>query len=681
VLACSYQKIMSSSKKDDALNESNHSLRLSIKSVLARSSSNVEAATSTPATASKKRSFEPPPPAPQDFTTSARDVTVVHQRTRLHWVLHDALPGSTDNSVGTWQGMGVSSLYLILPKGASEIALHLRGCNQVTAAKVETLVPTFEEDEEASYGRGNRRPKPKLTDEDTPLTRPTAFSLQAVPNVSFFHEDPLEHVVVRPASLYTVPDTASSQYQFDADAHCSRGGAGWTSSLRAAAIAANHGELRLQTDWSEPAGAAAASLAPLRAAAWQQDVAALDDMGQAAAELVPRPGPDQARRVATLAEQLAAAAGQAQKVTIYYRLLHNTGSVSPVVNLGGLQARTTDATPLIYTASGSWGDYEGPRCWLPCLDSAAYSHRATHEMTIYATAAYTHGLSICGFGTSRGRSTAVVSAQVNSTAQLKRVLGQEHVDLMRCAPTASDGAAHVIPPSDLTIHNLQVTSIWTTASWTPVGVRSLGFCIGPFKVLEDAEYFGLLAPEDDEEEDDEEEEEEAKDDAAATTRRAREARHRSFVEAARRHGEGIRQVYLCPVRERPLVHYQADRRLLPNLHLLGGPSAPVEQSAALERTVACCTVGVPHRAWSLMRDVLALPAFCSTSYTQIWIPGAVHGGITCGALADCPEVSLNIFMGGAILDARLLPPVGVAQLLLLVYSTVRWPGFSARIRD
>ena len=67
---------------------------------------------------------------------------------------------------------------------------------------------------------------------------------------------------------------------------------------------------------------------------------------------------------------------------------------------------------------------------------------------------------------------------------------------------------------------------------------------------------------------------------------------------------------------------------------------------------------MPHRALSLMRDILALPTFRTASFTQVWIPGAVHGGATSGALHCCPEALVNPFLGGSIMDARLLPPVG-----------------------
>eukprot|EP00531_Pseudo-nitzschia_arenysensis_P017503 CAMPEP_0116154266 /NCGR_PEP_ID=MMETSP0329-20121206/21690_1 /TAXON_ID=697910 /ORGANISM="Pseudo-nitzschia arenysensis, Strain B593" /LENGTH=1391 /DNA_ID=CAMNT_0003651237 /DNA_START=71 /DNA_END=4244 /DNA_ORIENTATION=- len=77
----------------------------------------------------------------------------------------------------------------------------------------------------------------------------------------------------------------------------------------------------------------------------------------------------------------------------------------------------------------------------------------------------------------------------------------------------------------------------------------------------------------------------------------------------------------------------------------------------LDKSVLTSTVGVPHRALSLMRDILALPVFRTVSYTQIWIPEAVHGGVTSGSLHCCPEVLNNPFLGGAIMDSRLLPPI------------------------
>ena len=77
--------------------------------------------------------------------------------------------------------------------------------------------------------------------------------------------------------------------------------------------------------------------------------------------------------------------------------------------------------------------------------------------------------------------------------------------------------------------------------------------------------------------------------------------------------------------------------------------------------ILASTIGVPNRALSLMRDVLALPAYRTSSYTQIWIPNAHMSGDSCGGnMVGCPEVGgCNAFLGGAILDSTLLPPPGM----------------------
>lgn len=80
--------------------------------------------------------------------------------------------------------------------------------------------------------------------------------------------------------------------------------------------------------------------------------------------------------------------------------------------------------------------------------------------------------------------------------------------------------------------------------------------------------------------------------------------------------------------------------------------------AGLDQSIILATAGVTHRALLFMKEVLALPVFRTVAYNQVWIPNAVHGGSTSGSLNNCPEVSINPFLGGAIMDARLLPPVG-----------------------
>ena len=120
------------------------------------------------------------------------------------------------------------------------------------------------------------------------------------------------------------------------------------------------------------------------------------------------------------------------------------------------------------------------------------------------------------------------------------------------------------------------------------------------------------------------------------------------------------QIYFAPIFARKFIHTQANSKLLPNTEF---EFAPLTQSQrdlmdGLDQSVLIASSGVPHRALSLMRDILALPTFRTVSYTQVWIPGAVHGGATSGAMHCCPEALVNPFLGGSIMDARLLPPVG-----------------------
>jgi hypothetical protein len=245
----------------------------------------------------------------------------------------------------------------------------------------------------------------------------------------------------------------------------------------------------------------------------------------------------------------------------------------------------------------------------------------------------------------------------------KEELGVDHVAMLQAvARKVQDhrnntnntaGTAHVIPPDaapaknpmSLSIDDVRVTAVWCSCSWTPIPARSLGFAIGPFKVLEDLEYFGPGAIIGDEDE---------------GNGVSLEERHQAFVDAARDRGEGIRQVYFAPLFERKHIHVDADSRLLPDTVMRLAPlnAQQKEVASGLQKLMHYATVGVVHRSLSLMRDVLALPSYRTSSYTQVWIPNAVHGGVTSGALHDCPEVMVNPFLGGAILDARLLPPVG-----------------------
>jgi hypothetical protein len=203
--------------------------------------------------------------------------------------------------------------------------------------------------------------------------------------------------------------------------------------------------------------------------------------------------------------------------------------------------------------------------------------------------------------------------------------------------------------------------LWCSHAWTPIPCRALGYAIGPFKVLEDPEYFGpsaFLFDQQDTKDDDDDD-----DDYDGGTKPFVD-RLAAFLENARTRGEGVRQAYFAPLFERKYIYAgvgsNVNRTLLPNttIRLLQLSAQQIKTSDQLDQTVTFATTGVAHRALSLMRDVLAVPTYRTNSYTQIWIPDAVYGGCTSGALHTCPEVLINPFLGGAIMDSRLLPPVG-----------------------
>jgi hypothetical protein len=575
---------------------------------------------------------------------------VFHQTSSLHFVLQNRI-----GSDPAWYAQGHTTLYVI-DRGVSavatgsvrQMALHLRGSCQVTDVAVVCLVD------------GEPVPGNKLRS-------------------SVQHADPLHHVLVKPAVSYTEDDATGNNnaYKFDADAQSSRGAAGMTTGLRAASMASNMGEIRLTVDRPVAAGPEKVETA---VAAWKRDLlqnqnaitstpttttetAAVEHKDgrvvQSLRESLQERSPGRRNaRIELMAKRLAEATcskekgNRAFKISIRYQIPLNKS----ILHLGGLHALTTNGTPHIYTTSGVVGDHEGPRCWIPCLDSASSEHRASHELTVYVTAPMRHGISCVGLGEDMGCSDALLHESTWNVDAAKEELGVDHVAMIQAVAKVQDrsttGVAHVIPPDAassktmfVSIDDVRVTAVWCSCSWTPIPARSLGFAIGPFKVLEDLEYFGPGAIAGDEDE---------------GFGVSLEDRHQAFVDAARKGGEGIRQVYFAPLFERKHIHVDADSRLLPDTVIRLAPlkAQQKEVASGLQKLMHYATVGVVHRSLSLMRDVLALPSYRTSSYTQVWIPNAVHGGVTSGSLHDCPEVMVNPFLGGAILDARLLPPVG-----------------------
>jgi hypothetical protein len=605
------------------------------------------------------------------------------------------------------------------------LALHLRGSCVVTDVKVEAL---------NTISSGN-----KSSDSSIPTTR--LFRLLPLRS-TYHHIDPLQHVLVKPASTYSreknhASSSSSSSYTFNADSQCSRGAVGMTTGLRAASIASIAGELRLavtttlkKNNTQENYDVTQQHEAAIQA--WTNDITAVSSsIGGSSSKsnlfgtvqqrlqtkLEERSSDLRTARIHLIAKRMAIASGysnlipatessnkidktanRAFKVTIHYRIPFEHGP--DMQHLGGIHALTTKLTPHVYTTCGVFGDHEGPRSWLPCSDTASVKSRSTHCVTVKVTGPAQDGLSCIGCGEDFGCRETVLHKAVAYDFQLEEKesvliaehLGTDHVDFMlrvdrdynmiRSQPDPRKRKRpHVIPIEDdvgtkteiRSFDMIHATSIWCSHIWAPVSTRSLGFAIGPFKIIEDPEYFTTNSHSTslDEEDDDDD----IQDDIMIpTTERSFRNRSNKFLEIARRNGEGIRHVYFAPIYERKFIHTTHVDLNNTNIHngnantvilLLSNAEIrlkPLNQrqkelSETLDGVIKFATTGVVHRALLLMRDVLALPTYRTASYTQIWIPDVVHGGITSGALHHCPECITNPFLGGAIMDARLLPPM------------------------
>jgi len=238
--------------------------------------------------------------------------------------------------------------------------------------------------------------------------------------------------------------------------------------------------------------------------------------------------------------------------------------------------------PYVYTTSGTIGDHQGPRFWIPCLDSASSKHRCSHELSIKVTAKREEGISAVGCGEDFGQIDTITRS--HSSEDSIALYGARHHQFL----TKMREYHQNYDP-----YALFSTSIFYTSIFTPIPVRSLGIAIGPFLSCPDPEY-----PDD------------------------------------------IRQIYLAPLSLRCLLH----------------SSHSVSTPKALHNSILAGTSGVPLRALSLTREILALPAFRSSTYTQVWLPACVNGGSSSGMWQQCQ--SLNSWLGGGTLDSNLLPPQG-----------------------
>ena len=631
----------------------------------------------------KKRRVEPPSSAQPINDAQVDDLQLLHQKSDLSFFLQRSIPSSG----ATFYARGVTVLYILnnaiidpVPappaNGATDrskakensedsltdptqeiveyLALHLRGTCHVNSVEVETSC------------------KQDIVKRET----------------SFHHFDPLERILLKPATSYETDDvvkTAKTK-RHQADSQSTRGATGMTNAIRAASIGSNLGELRIKfgptgsKSTNKDSKELTVSEEKALIESWKLDIRSLNGGGdissRLATQMESRGLQRKESRIHSVAQTMVMNRKKSAKITVNYQICLGdsfNGIDTSIQHLGGIHTNTTNNTPHIYTTAGTYGDHEGPRSWIPSTDSASSHHRASRDMTIRVTAPMEDGLSVVGFGEDFAVQETILHDQLEEnsdsrvtmeTEQLEKEVGKNHaqwwcntcyrfVEVDTSAKNAND-FPHIIPPDNncksVSVDSILATSVWNSCSWLPISPRSQGFAIGPFRILADPEYLNSLVEDelgssasDDDDEDDEFQKETI-----------------DPIHAARENGEGIRQVYFAPIFARKFIHLAtSNMTLLPHtkFNLIPLTKRQIEFLEDLDKSVLISTVGVPHRALSLMRDVLALPAFRTVSYTQIWIPHAVHGGVTSGSLINCPEVMNNPFLGGSIMDSRLLPPV------------------------
>jgi len=526
---------------------------------------------------------------------SSFNARVLHQSSDLEFTY--GLGNGEENSTD-WTYAGRTTLWMILQRNnqqnslsSHDFALHFRG--EVTDVSVCTA--------------NSRCRTTKL-------------------NCSYVHLDPLAKVF-----------TSNDPNRVDADAHCCRDGDGqFDCALRSSAVASVTGELRVNCDISSLHPSLNSSNNPSKkknnsagntsigavedfAQFWKDDIShdvynadsSMNNSGKAfnreQKELLNmelehrsvRKGNDSSRRerridlisqklgnasldyYLSLSEQgnntsagnnnLSSKPPLVLRVTIHFRLPAYAMS-SPLtkgISFNLPIENKPNNSPYVYTISGECGDHEGTRMWLPCLDSTSARHRTSHELSVCVAAPASEGISVVGCGEDAGATNSIFSA-----------------------PNGSRDVS---------------TTMWLSNIWSPMPSRCLGFAIGPFKVINDYEYF---------------EDEESNNIVAI--------------------GEGIRQVYIASMDERQFLH-----------------SAQSLESQKLQRDIELAIIGgtggIPLRALNFAKEFVGLPYHQSSSYTQVWLPNAIDGGVSSGTLQQC-GIATNCWLGGAILDASLLPP-------------------------
>ena len=287
----------------------------------------------------------------------------------------------------------------------------------------------------------------------------------------FIHLDTLKKVMV-----------SSDPGRIDADSQCSRG-ASFGLALRASAAASFLGELRIKCDVSNvKSGAGKGTVASTEdfVQLWRDDICfdkpgsalneyfSRDQMENLKSELLSRDDTGrQSKRIGFVARKLGetssdifSAEPNAEKSSppMIFRITITFGLPDQVLNFPLCKGisfnrptnKMLNSSPFVYTTSGEFGDHEGPRMWIPCLDSTSGKHRSSHELCIHVSAPSKEGLVAVGCGEDAGVSSTIFNAKNG---------GQEVATMML-------------------ISNI----------WSPMPARCLGFAIGPFKILSDLEY-------------------------------------------------------------------------------------------------------------------------------------------------------------------------------------------------
>lgn len=635
------------------------------------------------------------------------------------------------------------------------VALHFRGGHDMKVTSATVYLPSSSITSNAS--NTSNTATSNTVQEDSTTNVP---NLQPVMTNISSHLDPLQKILTRPpltfvsnqqdqdesnddtaAAIHTNANTNTTterKVAYEADTQYTRNSEGMMDALRCASIASNFGELRIE--FIAPTEDSPYEQSVLQQC-WKNDLLFMNSQTttvsedttettiqqQIQNECQERDMNRRMKRIQLISEKLSSSylvdkvrgqedptkrkglnATMGLKLVLEYERM----GMKDNLHLGGIHFHTSNGctrTPHVYTTSGTIGDHQGARTWIPTIDSASSKHRCTHELTIQVTAESSEGLWVTGCGEHFGVNRTVlhdipnykhdsndmdtimldehtenrvvsIPPIMNHAMQekMEHVLGKSSVDLIGLSfhpdspwnkhhDTTSglsdkERQIHVIPPESVTDSMILTpslrlaTSIWCSSIWNPIPSRSLGFAIGPFGIFYDPEYYGKAEDDndDDEEEDEEEEDNEQDDDEKED--------YPTISEAAEKKGEGIRQLYFAPKSERPLIHASAKiigmeesifkRRAKPS------EQRHSEEKSKLLMSIMGSTAGVPNRAFSLMRDILSLPTYRTSSYTQIWIPKCVDGGFSCGTLHACPEISCNPFLGGGIMDSNLLPSPG-----------------------